>query len=549
MSSSQDDDLEKILDDLNDSETEEEIQDQIEEIVRDEVDVDEDLNATEGCQANEESEGISYDDTIITDNLNDNENKEENDMNNDEEEKERSLNLKERYGEDATSQNENRIGVEEDILANETSHRCNLQPNRTLNYMHKFAFLSVHAGVNKWGDKEREVTRDELKMLTKEEVLKEMKKPAVEKRKNALMIHCFVKEKCDGRIKERAAADGRSQQRYTEEETYSPTVKLESIMLNEFVDAFEERHIVTVGIKGAFLKATVPENMEIMVKMTGKVARIMCEINQGMECDEQGIIYLRCVKALYRHIEAARLFYDDLNHSIQHKTGFKQKQYDPCIYNKGSKKEESVTLRVDLDDLQISSMSKQCLENIVQQLRDIYGEKKFGQDNDDEVIKIMKTPTNDHLFQVRKKTEAITLTKHQTNQFYSTVAKLLFLAKRGRPDILLAISFLTTRVKLPDVDEWKKLMRILGYFKRTVEFDLTISCDKLEKLTWYIDGSYATHEDMKGHTGAVLTTCDSVVLSRLNKQKVNTRSSMESELIPTDDTLPTVQWARLFMRD
>ncbi len=77
MSSSQDDDLEKILDDLNDSETEEEIQDQIEEIVRDEVDVDEDLNATEGCQANEESEGISYDDTIITDNLNDNENKED----------------------------------------------------------------------------------------------------------------------------------------------------------------------------------------------------------------------------------------------------------------------------------------------------------------------------------------------------------------------------------------------------------------------------------------------------------------------------------------
>jgi hypothetical protein len=129
MSSSQDDDLEKILDDLNDSETEEEIQDQIEEIVRDEVDVDEDLNATEGCQANEESEGISYDDTIITDNLNDNENKEENDMNNDEEEKERSLNLKERYGEDATSQNENRIGVKEDILANETSHRCNLRPN------------------------------------------------------------------------------------------------------------------------------------------------------------------------------------------------------------------------------------------------------------------------------------------------------------------------------------------------------------------------------------------------------------------------------------
>jgi hypothetical protein len=174
--------------------------------------------------------------------------------------------------------------------------------------------------------------------------------------------------------------------------------------------------------------------------------------------------------------------------------------------------------------------------------------ERFGQDNDDEVIKIMKTPASDNSFQVRKETEANTLTKHQTSQFHSTIAKLLFLAKRSRPDILLAISFLTTRVKLPDVDDWKKLMRILGYLKGTMEFDLTISCDELEKLTWYIDGTYATHEDMKGHTGAVLTIGDSVVLSRSYKQKVNTRSSMESELIAMDDTLPTVQWARYFMR-
>jgi hypothetical protein len=192
--------------------------------------------------------------------------------------------------------------------------------------MHKFAFLSVHAGVNKWGDKEGEAIRDELKMLTKEELFKEIKKPTVEQKKNALMIHCFAMEKRDGRFKARTVADGRSQQRYTEEETDSPTVKLESRMLNAFVDAFEGRHVVMVDIKGAFLKAKVPKNMELMVKMTSELAQIMCEINQGMEGDEQGIIYLRCVKALYGHIEAARLFYDDLNHSIQHKMGFKQKQ-------------------------------------------------------------------------------------------------------------------------------------------------------------------------------------------------------------------------------
>jgi hypothetical protein len=71
-------------------------------------------------------------------------------------------------------------------------------------------------------------------------------------------------------------------------------------------------------------------------------------------------------------------------------------------------------------------------------------------------------------------------------------------------DILLSISFLTTRVKAPDTDNWKKMLRILGYLKATREFDLKISCDKMSTLTWYVDGSYAVHEDIKGHSGALL---------------------------------------------
>ncbi len=76
-----------------------------------------------------------------------------------------------------------------------------------------------------------------------------------------------------------------------------------------------------------------------------------------------------------------------------------------------------------------------------------------------------------------------------------------------------------------------------------------MKCDNLSKLTWYIDGSYAVHEDMKGQSGAVLMMGDNTVLSRSNKQKVNTRSSTEAELIAVDDALPTVQWAKSFMED
>jgi len=64
---------------------------------------------------------------------------------------------------------------------------------------------------------------------------------------------------------------------------------------------------------------------------------------------------------------------------------------------------------------------------------------------------------------------------------------------------------------------------------------------------WYIDGSYVTHKDMKGQNGVVLVTGDCAVLFRSSKQKINTRSSTESELLVVDDALPTIQWTKNFM--
>ncbi len=77
-----------------------------------------------------------------------------------------------------------------------------------------------------------------------------------------------------------------------------------------------------MGIKGAFLKAPVPDNMELIVKMSGELAQLMCELDDSLQCGEQGYLYLQCEKALYGHIEAVRLFYNNLNESLTEKMGF-----------------------------------------------------------------------------------------------------------------------------------------------------------------------------------------------------------------------------------
>jgi hypothetical protein len=69
--------------------------------------------------------------------------------------------------------------------------------------------------------------------------------------------------------------------------------------------------------------------------------------------------------------------------------------------------------------------------------------------------------------------------------------KLLFTANRARHDIQMAVSFLTTRVKAPDEDDWGKLVRVLKYINGTRYMKLILSADEMNvTVHWYVDGSH-----------------------------------------------------------
>ena len=83
--------------------------------------------------------------------------------------------------------------------------------------------------------------------------------------------------------------------------------------------------------------------------------------------------------------------------------------------------------------------------------------------------------------------------------------KYILLAKRERPDILMGISFLSTRVMRSDEEDWKKLVRLMSYLKNTTEMLLCLEADDVQELSWYVDASFGTHNDMKSHTGSAFT--------------------------------------------
>ena len=65
-------------------------------------------------------------------------------------------------------------------------------------------------------------------------------------------------------------------------------------------------------------------------------------------------------------------------------------------------------------------------------------------------------------------------------------------------------------------------------------------------MVWNIDAVFAVHPDCKSHTCACLMLGSGSVLSISTKQKINTKSSTEAELVGVDDAMTFVMWMKHF---
>ncbi len=155
---------------------------------------------------------------------------------------------------------------------------------------------------------------------------------------------------------------------------------------------------------------------------------------------------------------------------------------------------------------------------------------------------VAPSPTADHLFKIRDPTEVCLLPEFQAVAYHQTVAQLLFLS-RVRRDIQTAVAFLTSQVKAPDNDDWGKLKWVLKYLKGTCSLKLTLAADSLTILHWYVDASsHQIHDDCRRHTGAFFTLGAGAITGSSNKQKINTKSSTESELVAVHDKSGVILW-------
>ena len=447
-------------------------------------------------------------------------------------------------------------------------------------------------GIKEFGEDGTDAIMKELRQLHDMHVIspihpRDMTKEEI---KRALPYLMFLKRKRCGKIKGRGCADGRSQREFiSKEEASSPTASLYAIILTGMVDAIERRYVVTTDIPGAFLQTDMPENEIVHLRIQGSMARLLEMMypetyGKCIITTKRGkkILFAKANKAIYGTLRAALLFWESLKSQLE-EWGFEQNPYDPCTMNKMVNGKQ-LTIVWHVDDLKISHVEKEVVEDVLNRLNAQFGKtsplsttrgsvhdylgmtldyslegrlrismydylQEIIQNMPDELVsgRNCTSPAADHLFSVNG--EAVKLCKKRSETFHKYVAKLLFAAKRARPDIQTAIAFLCTRVQSPDEDDWKKLVRVLGYLKETIFLPLTLGWDGTGNIYWYVDASFAVHHNMRSHTGAMMTFGQGAALSMSTKQKINTKSSTEAELVGVDDALPFNIWCMYFLKE
>jgi len=448
-------------------------------------------------------------------------------------------------------------------------------------------------GIRKFGKKGKDAAIKEMKQLHDRSVFIpiDVSKLTKKERDEAMESLMFLVEKRSGKIKGRACANGSIQKANAAPgESASPTCMTESVMITATIDAHEKRDVMTSDVPNAFVQTSVPQERKepgkrIIMKIRGQMVDLLLEIDKKKYApfvvhDHKGnkILYTSMNMALYGMIQSSLLYYNKFVKDIT-KLGFKLNPYDPCVANRIVKGKQH-TLTWHVDDIKSSHEDSKVNDEFHDWLQQMYGdvaevkstrgkihdylgmildysiESKVGIDmryyvkdmcsefEKIEPITNSQYPWDTSLFKVDKSSPA--LQKGRAEEFVTFVYKALFVSKRARQDISPAVSFLTTRVKAPTKEDWAKLKKMMRFLKRTVEDVMYLEADNMRSFKWHLDAAFAVHDDMKSHTGATMTMGKGVIQSVSTKQKINTRSSTEAELVSFDDILSRCMWTKLF---
>ena len=249
---------------------------------------------------------------------------------------------------------------------------------------------------------------------------------------------------------------------FTKEETTSPTVSTDALLLSILIDAKERRDVAVADVEGAYLHADM--DIFTVMKLEGLDVEIMCDVDSKYkkfvtEENRKKVLYLELVKALYGCVRSALLWYELFSSTLTN-LGFELNLYDPCVANKmiGGKQ---CTLVWYVDDNKVSHVDPTVVTTIIEAIEKRFGKMTVSRGkeheflgmvityNDDgtasldmsryskeaiddfgeEIKRTSTTPAGKNLFDIDETSPKLSTEKAEV--FHSIVAKLLYVSIRA----------------------------------------------------------------------------------------------------------------------
>jgi hypothetical protein len=330
--------------------------------------------------------------------------------------------------------------------------------------------------------------------------------------------------------------------------------------------------VAKIDIKGAFVQTPMsgpPIFMKISPKIVKYAKELYPELDEYRWRDE--CLYTVMIKAMYGCVQASALWYALIRSEIV-SMGYTVSETDKCVFVKQVGQDKIFTLLLHVDDI-LALVDAEEADQLLKRLKHRFGEVQFETGSDlsylgmnisiteegtvvdmsfyitqvleDEEVDVERSPTTKTYYNVDE--NAKKLGEVEKKWFHSKTAKLLYLAKRARPDILTAVIFLCTRVQESTYEDKQKLRRVLGYLKGTIDRTLLLRTSKGNEIVAYIDAAYAVHSDSKSHSGVMIYVGDTLAYVSSKKQKCMSKSPTEAELIALSDNVGLVELFREFL--
>jgi hypothetical protein len=448
--------------------------------------------------------------------------------------------------------------------------------------------ITVKKALQKYEGLATEVIVEELSQMLTKKVWHPVSRGNLtpQQRKAIIRSSMFVKEKVkpDGvfdKLRARIVAGGDQQDKQLYGDLSAPTVSTTSFYSVIGIAAAEGRQVLSLDVGKAYLNADMV-GKEVHMKIDELLSAMLVKLDPTYApfLDEKRELTVKLDKALYGCVQSANLWYKHIIETLT-RGGFVPNQYDLCVLNRTNLQGTQCTLAIHVDDIFASSACPIMLAEFVTLIKDRYKEYTvqngpvlghLGMTIDfsvaGEVTATMQgcvdtllkksgfvgtavTPATANLFNVREVSASGNrlATLLEFKQDRSLLALCLYMSKRTWPELLTAVSFLTTRINVWDTDDSGKLDRMVGYVRYAGNRGLRFKMGSEFTVRAWVDAAYGVHSDGKSQTGSAVTVgIFGTVHAKSVKQKIVTKSSTEAELVAASDSANQGFFVRNFIR-